>query len=391
MFLNKDGKVKVDGRMALFAAALTAATTGPMAPRAPGSEAYAQTRVGVGAEMARIGGSYIRPADATAQAVVLEELGTRPFADNRAQAFERLEAAVDALIASEGIDVRHRDAILRTVRANSNFSSFNITGVHPTEISSGEVVDAMMSRGGAVAGRGGQLVRMETPIVAGETGRVAYQAERWVVDLGAEGLLVITLPAECQNWAVKLIPRQEIAAAVPREAPCPPQTNVVVEGLPAESRVTAVLTMRDGAQLRSIDGQRCPGSTIPDTCPDCTRQVATNLAGEVAAVQGERVRIISAQTYTVEADGQIVVPVGRNRVTLNDGRVVTLDLAAGLQDGSISLTLSCPRDARERGRGNSGLLEESDFARARQVVEGGDRVLRMRWNGQYRVARPDAE
>lgn len=385
----KEKKVRDVG--ALFAAALTAATAGPVAFRAPGTEAYAQTRVGVGAEMARVGGSYIRPADATAQAVVLEELGTRPFADNRAQAFERLEAAVDALIASEGINVRHRDAILRTVRANSNFSSFNITGVHPTEISSGEVVDAMMSRGGAVAGRGGQLVRMETPIVAGETGRVAYQAERWVVDLGAEGLLVITLPAECQNWAVKLIPRQEIAATAPLEAPCPPQTNVVVEGLPANSRVTAVLTMRDGAQIRSIDGQRCPGASIPDSCPDCTREVATTLAGEVAAVQRDRVRIISAETYTVEGDGQIVVGVGRRRFTLTDGRVVTLDLAAGLQDGSISLTLSCPRNERGRGSGDSGLLEESDFARAREVVQGGDRVLRMRWNGQYRVARPDAE
>jgi hypothetical protein len=304
------------------------------------------------------------------------------------QAFERLEAAVDALIASEGINVRHREAILRTVRADSNFSSFNITGVHPTEISSGEVVDAMMSEGGQVVGRGGQLVRMNTPVVRGETGRVAYRAERWVVDLGAEGLLVITLPAECENWAIKLIPRQEIAVAsavAAIEAPCPPQTSVVVEGLPVNSRVTAVLTMRDGAQLRSIDGQRCPGSTIPDTCPDCTREVATTLAGEVATVQRDRVRIISAETYTVAPDGQIVVPVGRRRFTLNDGRVVTLDLASGLQDGSISLTFSCPRNERGRGSGQSGLLEQSDIAQSRPVVEGGDRVLRVTWNGQYRV------
>lgn len=390
MFLNKDGRMKVDGRMALFAVALTAATTGPMAPRAPGSEAYAQTQSGRGQERARVGGSYIRATDATAaRSAVLTELGTAPYADNREQAFQRLEAAVDALIASEGINVRHRDAILRTVRADSNFSSFNITGVHPTEISSGEVVDAMMSRGGAVLGGGDQLVRMNTPVVAGETGRVAYQAERWVVDLGADGLLIITLPAECENWAVKLIPRVE--APVAPEAPCPPQTNVVVEGLPAGSRVTAVLTMREGAQITSIDGQRCPGASIADSCPDCTRQVARALAGEVATVQGEPVRVILAETYTVLADGRIDVGVGRRRLELIGGRVVTLDLAAGLQDGSISLTLSCPRNERGRGSGDSGLLEESDFARARQVVEGGDRVLRMRWNGQYRVARPDAE
>ncbi len=373
----------------LWAGAFASALT--MTPAAPfRMDASAQTRATAGAELARVGGNYIRATDAAAErSAVLTELGTHPFADSREVAFQRLETAVDALIASEGINVRHRDLILRTVRADSNFSSFAITGVHPTEISSGEVVDAMMSANGQVVGRGSQLVRMNTPIVAGDTGRVAYRAERWVVDLGAEGLLVITLPAECNNFAIKLIPRQEIAAApVTREAPCPPQTMVAVEGLPANSRVTAILTMRDGASITSIDGRRCPGATVPDTCPDCTRQVAENLAREVATVQRDRVRVLSAETYTVDGDGQLVVGVGRRRFTLTSGETVTVDLAAGLQDGSISLTLSCPRNERGRGSGNSGLLERSDIAGGTQADSTSDRVVRMRWTGEtYRPSR----
>lgn len=371
----------------LWAGAFASALT--MTPAAPfRMDASAQTRATAGAELARVGGNYIRETDASAPGQVLTELGRFPYAENRAEAFQNLEAAIDALIASEGINVRHREAILRTVRADSNFTNFSITGVHPSEISSGEVVDAMMSRGGRVIGTGTQLVRMNTPVVEGRTGRVGYRAERWVVDLGADGLLVITLPAECNNWAVKLISRSEIASPVAPEAPCPPQTFVSVEGLPANSRVTMVLTMRDGAQIRSIDGRRCPGSTIPDTCPDCTREVAEQLAREVATYQRERVRVLSAETYTADQDGELVVGVGRRRFTLTTGETVTIDLAAGLQDGSISLTFSCPRNERGRGTGNSGLLEQSDMAQAVQARPQSDRRLEMTWTGStYRTVR----
>lgn len=344
---SREGK----GRGWLWAGAFASALT--MTPAAPfRMDASAQTRATAGAELARVGGNYIRATDATAPGQILTELGRFPYAQNRAEAFQNLEAAIDALIASENIDVRHRDAILRTVRADSNFANFSITGVHPAEISSGEVVDAMMSRGGRVIGTGSQLVRMNTPVVEGRTGRVGYRAERWVVDLGADGLLVITLPAECNNWAVKLIPRSEIAVAAPVASEDIPCIDVrlnneaivraggrVIEGQTGVMRIAR----RDGLDMSPAEVEifrTCMARTIELSgdplrpCPDCelTRENRDRLASLVVFTDrtGLRARTgINPSEYSVnyvarfralpETNGDILFAVPTP--TIENGRV----------------------------------------------------------------------
>jgi hypothetical protein len=96
--------------------------------------------------------------------------------------------------------------------------------------------------------------------------------------------------------------------------------------------------------------------------------------------------MLFAQSMNTQ-DGNVRIDVPAPiRVRMNDGRYVTIDVNAGLQDGSIVAVISCPRNERGRVRSDqhSGILEARDWSQSEDEANG-DETLHMRWNGRYRV------
>jgi hypothetical protein len=159
-----------------------------------------------------------------------------------------------------------------------------------------------------------------------------------------------------------LLPYMEVTAPAAQEAvnPCPTRSRVMVEGLPRNSVVTVVYNVdMTHANIPTVSGEACPAASLPEICPDCTRVVASRLTGEVSAHMGRRLGILSAQTLEVSGTSLDVELPGTVPVTVG-GRIVNIDLQRAIRDGSIVISLSCPRDKNEDLSRRLGHLDTND-------------------------------
>jgi hypothetical protein len=214
------------------------------------------------------------------------------------------------------------------------------------------------------------------------TGESTTAIEIRIVDADGSSQLIGYMDA-CGN----ITPWAEAAAAPVVENPCPPRTAIEIEGLPANETITVMYAVRSNGNLRTLDGTQCPGVSLPEVCADCTTEVSSALLVETAtALNDRRIRMLHADSRDTQ-DGTVRIEVPAPiRVRMNDGRYVTIDVNAGLQDGSIVAVISCPRNERGRVRSDqhSGILEARDWSQSEDEANG-DETLHMRWNGRYRV------
>lgn len=393
------------GRLGVFGAAALSAFT--LAPSGAGAQ-EATTRVTAGSFETlaqRPGGNYIRSTDADTRAQVLTRLGDARFATTRPEAFAHLEQAVDALMASENIPAQYRAQILATLRADSNFTNYNIRGVAPDEMSSTEVVDAMLSAGGHVVGEGtGLNVRMETPVVPGtRSGHTGYRAERWVVEATIDGrqvLMVFTRPEECNNFSIKIIDREQAPVARAVEVAAQPCINVRVRA------PRGVNFTNENVDARVLVLDMNSGTTLPvEDCPVDTGQVQANCAQgaecqrilreaadrspgfqevvrEAARARGanapiSRIFVSDARINADEGGTYITIPVRADKLNERFLVAVCFDWDGG---GSSVSVIHHPGEANAQGFVRDELVMEGSganmdvFRGHRRVSRGADRT-----------------
>ncbi len=210
---------------------------------------------------------YERPADILLKEKLLHRLGTGPFAKSEAEAYANLKAGLEACMKSENLPPELLPELEAIARGPMNFyeeyvrsgSKYAVTGVAPDYMTPNEAADCMVSRDKngniAVVGEGESIVRMNTDrVVNTKTGQIGYPVERKAGVVSIRGklkLVVITRPAECNNWTIKIldIPEAPPPPIVPpkKEEFCPdPKGNTEWE---ADEKLSAETYMRAGQRV----------------------------------------------------------------------------------------------------------------------------------------------
>ncbi len=270
------------------------------------------------------------------------------------------EVAINDLLRANGYELEEGvEYYAQTV--DSGEATFYAAGTQGDGIDGAKLIDLGGHDSIAVRGdgRGGALgVRIGQRRTVRAGGEVRVENEAWDA---ADG---------CGNAFDVLNP--ETTTTV--ENPCPPRINVPVEGLPEGSLVTVVFAFEDGERpIPTVDNDTCPTSSLPEVCRDCTAGVARAAELELEERYNKEYGVLTAGTTRVMG-GEIHIDIPPvYRVQLETDEIINIDVRRALDNETLLMYISCPREERGRreiGEGHSATLRRSDWAQAERAADG---------------------